>query len=118
LLLYNKIGDDNGTKNEALITSEPAYETYKNWSESCKTQQVCHVSNGRGCYKQGDIFWDIVSGESIKTLFVIMQQFLREMDGQVSLILGFWKEGCEGQKKLWYFDSKCCKNIVCGKKMC
>ena len=26
------------------------------------------------------------------TLFVIMQQFLREMDGQVSLVLGFVKE--------------------------
>ena len=31
-------------------------------------------------------------GKSIKTLFVIMQQFLGEMNGQVSLVLGFVKE--------------------------
>jgi len=81
-------------KDKALVASHSANKTYKNWSKISKAQPACHVSNGGGCYKQRDICWYIVSDQSMKPLFVIVQQFLIELDGQVLLILGFEEEGC------------------------
>ena len=42
-------------ENQTLVASQSAYETDPNRSEGCQAQRIYHVSNGRGCDKQGNI---------------------------------------------------------------
>ena len=67
--------------------------------EGSETQQVYHVSNGRGRFKQGDIYRDIVSDQSNTMLFTTMSYFSMQTEGQVSLIVRFLEKNNKYQRK-------------------